>query len=170
MPVSDSIQRRWVTLYANARCPDSRRARAIMQRNGIPFEDIDIDQDTEAAKQVEVWNRGYRSVPTIRIRLILIEPSQRLLELVFLNSMAQTENCIVYTTADSQDAHIVRSWLEAQRIAFKTVDVGQNTEEAERIKSWNDDALSLPTLDVTLRTTEPTSDQLRAALGLEPEF
>ena len=37
---------------------------------------------------------------------------------------------------------------------------------AERIRQWSDGAASLPVLQMTLQLTEPSSDQLQAAVGL----
>ena len=67
-----------ITLYGNTWCGGSRRARLLLDRNGIPYRWIDIDLDEGAAKCVESLNHGYRSVPTIvwADGSMLVEPSE----------------------------------------------------------------------------------------------
>lgn len=66
-----------IVMYGTNWCYDTRRARAILDQNNIPYQWIDIDQDMEGRKYVEKVNRGYRSVPTIVFPdgSILVEPS-----------------------------------------------------------------------------------------------
>jgi mycoredoxin len=66
-----------IIVYATAWCPDCRRARFFLKRNNIPCEEIDIDQNPEAAEIVKGLNGGNRSVPTLVFPdgSILVEPS-----------------------------------------------------------------------------------------------
>ena len=66
-----------IIMYGTTWCYDTRRAREIFEKNGIPYQWIDIGQDPEARKFVEQVNNGYRSVPTIVFPdgSILTEPS-----------------------------------------------------------------------------------------------
>ena len=72
---------RWpsVLMYSTTYCGDCRRSKALLQRMGVPFEEINIDHDPQAATEVQRLNRGYRSVPTIIIGgdTVLTEPSDR---------------------------------------------------------------------------------------------
>ena len=55
-----------VTMYTTSWCPYCSRARALLERKGVSFEDIDIDEAPE--KRTEMQNRsGRRSVPQIFI-------------------------------------------------------------------------------------------------------
>ena len=54
-----------IVLYGTTWCGGSRRSRLLMDRFGIPYLWVDIDQDEKAAKLVEGLNKGHRSVPTI---------------------------------------------------------------------------------------------------------
>lgn len=54
-----------IILYGTTWCYDSRRARAVLDQNQIPYQWVDIDQDMEGRKYVEQVNNGFRSVPTI---------------------------------------------------------------------------------------------------------
>jgi mycoredoxin len=54
-----------IILYGTSWCGGSRRCRLLLDRYGIPYQWVDIDQDDQAGKLVESLNRGYRSVPTI---------------------------------------------------------------------------------------------------------
>jgi mycoredoxin len=51
--------------YGTAWCGDCRRARAFLDRHGIPYRYVDINADEGAAQFVEQVNHGFRSVPTI---------------------------------------------------------------------------------------------------------
>lgn len=66
-----------IVLYGTTWCYDSRRARAVLDQNGIAYQWIDIDQDMEGRKFVEQVNNGFRSVPTIVFPdgSMLVEPS-----------------------------------------------------------------------------------------------
>jgi mycoredoxin len=54
-----------IILYGTNWCGGCRRCRLLLDRFGISYQWIDIDQDEEAGKLVKHLNRGYRSVPTI---------------------------------------------------------------------------------------------------------
>ncbi|MEZ0397369.1 MAG: glutaredoxin domain-containing protein [Anaerolineales bacterium] len=64
-------------MYGTRWCGDCRRARAFLDRHGIAYRWIDIDQDAEAAARVERLNNGFRSVPTLvwPDGSMLVEPS-----------------------------------------------------------------------------------------------
>ena len=54
-----------IVMYGTSWCYDTRRARAVFDKNNIPYKWIDIDRDPEGRKFVEQTNYGMRSVPTI---------------------------------------------------------------------------------------------------------
>lgn len=66
-----------IIFYGTRWCGDCRRTRAFLDRHGIAYHWIDIDQDPEAAAHVERLNRGFRSVPTLvwPDGSMLVEPS-----------------------------------------------------------------------------------------------
>jgi mycoredoxin len=41
------------------------RVKRWLDQRGIPYTEIDISKDSEAARTVEALNNGYRSVPTL---------------------------------------------------------------------------------------------------------
>ena len=45
-------------------CPYTRIAKRTLERRGVPYREIYIDRDAEAARRVEAWT-GFRSVPTL---------------------------------------------------------------------------------------------------------
>lgn len=53
-------------------CPDCTRARQLLESNGIPFEEIMIDQDPAARTFVEELT-GFHAVPT----LVIARPNER---------------------------------------------------------------------------------------------
>jgi mycoredoxin len=73
--------RRWpsVTVYTTSWCPDCRASKRFLSSNGIPFTELDIEQDPKSADVVVKLNNGMRRVPTIVIEdgPVLVEPSDR---------------------------------------------------------------------------------------------
>jgi mycoredoxin len=70
-----------VMMYSTTWCGDCRRSKQLLDAHGVPYEEINIDEFPEAAREVMRLNRGYRSVPTIVIEggPTLVEPSNRAL-------------------------------------------------------------------------------------------
>lgn len=71
-----------VTAYVTSWCPDCARSRRVLQRAGVPFEEIDIEAVQGAEEAMLALNGGSGKVPTILIespedRIILIEPDDR---------------------------------------------------------------------------------------------
>ena len=68
-----------IMMYSTTWCGDCRRSKMWLEAQGVPFEEINIDESPEAAREVMRLNRGYRSVPTIVIEggPTLVEPSNR---------------------------------------------------------------------------------------------
>ncbi|MCC6165825.1 MAG: NrdH-redoxin [Caldilineaceae bacterium] len=54
-----------IVMYTTRWCGDCHRAKQVMQSMQVPYTEIDISHDPEAADLVVRLNRGYRSVPTI---------------------------------------------------------------------------------------------------------
>lgn len=54
-----------IWMYASPECEDSELARNRLRELGIPFLEINIEEDEETARYVERLNRGFRSTPTI---------------------------------------------------------------------------------------------------------
>ena len=54
-----------ILVYTTHWCPACWRAKQVMDSMDIPYHEIDITQDPDAAEQVMHINRGYRSVPTL---------------------------------------------------------------------------------------------------------
>ncbi|MBN1310478.1 MAG: redoxin domain-containing protein [Anaerolineae bacterium] len=56
-----------VVLYCTSWCPECRRARAWLNERSIPYTEVNINSDPEAAQQVMKWNNGNRTTPTFDI-------------------------------------------------------------------------------------------------------
>ena len=56
-----------VKLYCTPWCPACRRARAYLREHEIPFTEINIARDREAARQVRSWANGNETTPTFQI-------------------------------------------------------------------------------------------------------
>ena len=56
-----------IVMYCTQWCPGCRRARAFFQQYSIPYQEIDVTRDREAAARVRGWNNGAESTPTFDI-------------------------------------------------------------------------------------------------------
>lgn len=54
-----------LTVYGTAWCGYCLRLRRALEREGIPFKEVDIDSDPAAAEIVMTVNGGNRTVPTV---------------------------------------------------------------------------------------------------------
>ena len=54
-----------VTMYSTTWCGYCRRLKDQLDREGIPFAEVDIEQDPAAAEIVMHVNRGNQTVPTV---------------------------------------------------------------------------------------------------------
>ena len=66
-----------LTVYGADWCPDTRRAKRLLDRRNVAYTWVDIEQDKNGEKFVLETNRGNRSIPTIVFEddSILVEPS-----------------------------------------------------------------------------------------------
>ena len=65
-----------VVAYTTQWCPDCSRARRLLHRMGIAFQEIDIERVDGAEEAMRAQNGGSGKVPTILIGdQVLIEPS-----------------------------------------------------------------------------------------------
>jgi glutaredoxin len=52
------------------------RTRRFLNRHGVPYTLVDVDEDPQAAQKVREWNNGFLSTPTLNIEgHIVTEPS-----------------------------------------------------------------------------------------------
>jgi len=65
-------------IYTTPWCGDCRMTKAVLDRAGVGYEEIDIDNDPEAVAAVLAINGGYTTVPTIVLPdgRVLVEPSR----------------------------------------------------------------------------------------------
>ncbi|WP_405587237.1 mycoredoxin [Streptomyces sp. NBC_01190] len=56
-----------VTMYSTSWCGYCRRLKSQLEREGIAYEEINIEQDPASAKFVEEANGGNQTVPTVLI-------------------------------------------------------------------------------------------------------
>ncbi len=92
-----------LVLYGAADCDDTERARQRLRALGIPFREVDVDQDEEAGRFVTFINRGYRSTPTLvfgegRFKVIVTEPTDE-----ELDQMLQRISRFIFDATPSQE-------------------------------------------------------------------
>lgn len=72
-----------ITLYGAPWCGDTRRSKALLDRLGVPYADVDIDQSPAATAWITAQRGGERRIPTIVLgpgQPLLFEPTDDELE------------------------------------------------------------------------------------------
>ena len=54
-----------IKMYSTTWCPDCIRSKRTLDKHGVEYEEINIEEDPSAVALVKKINRGSRSVPTI---------------------------------------------------------------------------------------------------------
>ncbi len=88
-----------IIMYTTTWCGDCRRSKRWLKEHNIPFTEIDIEQDEQAATYVRQVNNGSATVPTIVFPdgAILAEPSNAALA-------RQVEHSLGITTPEAESA------------------------------------------------------------------
>ncbi|GGO85766.1 mycoredoxin [Wenjunlia tyrosinilytica] len=73
-----------VTMYSTTWCGYCRRLKGQMDREGIGYSEVNIEQDPQSAQFVESVNNGNQTVPTVVVtpagggeRVVMTNPSLR---------------------------------------------------------------------------------------------
>ena len=56
-----------ITIYSTGWCPDCRRAKSFLRERGVEFDEVNIEEDSEAEEIVLRANHGRRRVPTVKV-------------------------------------------------------------------------------------------------------
>ncbi len=66
-----------LTVYGASWCPDVKRSRALLDREGVEYSYVDVEADAEAERRVRELQEGARRIPTIvwEDGSFLVEPS-----------------------------------------------------------------------------------------------
>lgn len=54
-----------IKIYRTVWCPDCKRAKRFFAEHRVPYENIDIEQDSSGVEFVEKANHGMQIIPTI---------------------------------------------------------------------------------------------------------
>lgn len=80
-----------VTMYSTTWCGYCRRLKSQLDRQGIAYTEINIEQDPASAAFVEKVNNGNQTVPTV-----LVKPESGSDDVVMTNpSLAQVQQALV---------------------------------------------------------------------------
>jgi mycoredoxin len=64
-PPAAGVVASMLTMYTTTWCGFCRRLKAMLQREGIDYQEVDIESDEDAATLVMSVNGGNRTVPTV---------------------------------------------------------------------------------------------------------
>lgn len=56
-----------IIVYSTTWCPDCRRAKNFLKQRGVPFVEVNVEEDPDAEDLVLKVNQGRCSVPTIQV-------------------------------------------------------------------------------------------------------
>jgi mycoredoxin len=56
-----------IRVYSTTWCPDCHRAKQFLRERGIPYDEINVDEEPEAEELILRVNGGLRKVPTIEV-------------------------------------------------------------------------------------------------------
>jgi glutaredoxin len=56
-----------ITIYSTQWCPDCRRTKTFLKERGVPFQEINIEEDQSGEAIVLQANNGKRKVPTLKV-------------------------------------------------------------------------------------------------------
>ena len=62
----DELAKHRVVIYTTAWCGDCRRLKAQLDRHGVPYREVDIDSDAEAARHLQE-RTGRQAIPFVEI-------------------------------------------------------------------------------------------------------
>ena len=65
-----------IVMYTRPHCPDVARAVSILRQKGLTWDEVDIEADEDAKRQVVAWT-GREVTPTLWIgQTMLVEPGE----------------------------------------------------------------------------------------------
>ena len=56
-----------ITMYTTAWCPDCSRVKSFLKKRGVPYREVNIEEDESAEETVIKANNGKRKVPTLEV-------------------------------------------------------------------------------------------------------
>jgi mycoredoxin len=56
-----------ITMYTTTWCPDCRRTKAFLKERGVPYREVNIEEDESAEEIVIRENGGKRKIPTLEV-------------------------------------------------------------------------------------------------------
>jgi len=65
-----------IVIYTTTWCPDCRAAKKYLASKNLSYEEIDIEENPEAAETVKKLNDGMRKVPTLVIEGTIVSGDQ----------------------------------------------------------------------------------------------
>lgn len=65
-----------ITMYTTEWCPDCRRVKNFLNDRGLPFNEVNIEEDENGEEIVMRANHGKRKVPTLKVgdRYVVCSP------------------------------------------------------------------------------------------------
>lgn len=126
---------RKVTIYSTEHCPYCRMAKAFLQKNGVPFESIDVGRDeVQARKMIEL--SGQRGVPVITIddEVIVGFDVQRLNELFGMETEGDLYDVIIVGAGPAG----LTAAVYCARKLLKTMVISENIG-GQALSSWSID-------------------------------
>lgn len=121
-----------VTVYSTKNCPYCRMVKAFLEKQGVPYTNIDVGEDQEAAKKmVEISGQYGVPVSTIGEEIIIGFDAQRLNELFGATSRGDIYDVIIVGAGPAG----LTAGVYCARKLLKTVLVSENVG-GQALESW----------------------------------
>ena len=78
-----------VTMYTTTWCGYCRNTKRYLDRKGVPYREIDIEEHPEYGDRIEELTGGYRIVPTLEIGgKLMVNPSRQEIDAALASAKA----------------------------------------------------------------------------------
>jgi thioredoxin reductase (NADPH) len=156
-----------ITMYGAEWCPDCRRTKTYLDKNGIPFEYVNVDLEAEASLLVEKINNGRRIIPTLVINNTSYSNPQnhQLAGLLGLNLKGRV---VIYGTEWCPDSKRVRHFFRDNQINYVFIAIDEVAEAEAFVMEVNEGRRITPTITINdIPYSNPSNELLTDILALD---
>lgn len=154
-------------MYGAEWCPDCRRTKTYLDKNGIPFEYVNVDLEPEASLLVEKINNGKRIIPTLVIDDTSYSNPQNH-QLAGLLGVNLKGRVVIYGTQWCPDCSRVKRFFRDNQINFVFIAIDLIKEAESFVMEVNGGRRITPTVTINdIAYSNPGNQLLTELLGLD---
>lgn len=158
-----------IIMYGAQWCPDCRRTKEFLNKNGIDFTYINVDIDPSASSLVEKINNGKRIIPTLLINNKSVTNPQNH-ELARILGINKQGKITVYGADWCPDCRRAKRFFQDNEINYQFVNVDSDPDAASWVTNINKGKRIIPTVVVNDAVySNPENKVLSEVLSIEKE-